>query len=131
MAKSEYNEEIQNTADVYVNEWFNETRIDQDVIPSVARLSFELGVSRKTLYNWGNEYPDFLHTLEKLQSLQEILLLNKGLKGEFNSNIAKLALANHGYMDRVANEVNLNDETKEKADKLIKDYLGNAKAGRK
>jgi hypothetical protein len=33
-------------------------------------------------------------------STQERILVSKGLKGEFNSNIAKLALGKHGYTDK-------------------------------
>ena len=43
---------------------------------------------------------EFLDTLELIKSRQEVELINKGLKGEFNASIAKLMLANHGYSEK-------------------------------
>ena len=81
-------------------------------IPSAAGLALYLGVSKKTIYNWGDKNKEFLHTLEALQDTQEVLLLNNGLTGKFTSPISKLALANHGYSDKqeVAMTVNPLDE---------------------
>lgn len=73
---------------------------DVEVIPSVAGLALYLGVSRATLYNWGDENEEFLDTLAILQAVQEVSLLNGGLRGRFNAQISKLALANHGYSDK-------------------------------
>nr|WP_296300623.1 terminase small subunit [Gilliamella sp.] len=38
--------------------------------------------------------------LELIKARQEVELINKGLKGEFNASIAKLMLANHGYSEK-------------------------------
>lgn len=35
-----------------------------------------------------------------MSTRQEVELINKGLKGEFNASIAKLMLANHGYSEK-------------------------------
>ena len=71
-------------------------------IPSVAGLALILGVGRRTIYDWAKreENEEFSHTLEILNASQECTLLNKGLLGEFNSAITKLALGNHGYSDK-------------------------------
>lgn len=124
MAKTNYTKEVQKKADDYITDtnWCS-GEAQADVIPSTARLAIHLGVARKTLYNWGEAFPDFLHTLEKIQALQEVLLLNRGLAGTFNSNIVKLALGNHGYMEKTATEVSFDGENKEKAEKLVKNYL--------
>ncbi len=71
-----------------------------DVIPSVAGLACYLGVSRKTVYNYGEQSEEFLHTLDGIGAMQENKLINKGLTGDFNSAITKLMLANHGYSDK-------------------------------
>lgn len=71
-----------------------------DVIPSVAGLACYLGVSRKTIYNYGEQSEEFLHTLDGIGAMQENKLINKGLTGDFNSAITKLMLANHGYSDK-------------------------------
>ena len=93
---SKYNEQMQAHADRYVFD-FNE---QGDVIPSNAGLCCWLGISRSTLHEWSNTYAEFSSTLEAIQSKQETMTLNKALVGEFNSTIAKLVLANHGYSDR-------------------------------
>ena len=63
--------------------------------------------------------------------LQRLVLLNKGLTGEFNSNITKLVLGKHGFHDK--REVDLNDVTKhstgEEADARIRGLLGEGKKG--
>lgn len=94
---SEYNEEVQARADAYAEGGFIECG---DVVPSRAGLALELDLSRNTLTNW-EKYPAFLSTLEKIAYLQERISLNGGLKGDLNSTIVKLLLANHGYSDKV------------------------------
>ena len=73
-----------------------------DAIPSVAGLAVTLGIARDTGYDWAKQEDkkDFSDTLDDILSTQERVLFNKGLTGDFNSNITKLALANHGYSDK-------------------------------
>lgn len=94
---SEYSEEVQARADAYAEGGFIECG---DVVPSRAGLALELGLSRSTMANW-EKFPEFLVTLEKIAYLQERISLNGGLKGDLNSTIVKLLLANHGYSDKV------------------------------
>lgn len=75
-----------------------------DVVPSVAGLSCYLAIARSTTYEYakqgselGREFSDIV---EGILSLQENKLINGGLKGEFNSSIAKLMLAKHGYSEK-------------------------------
>ena len=93
---SKYNNELQDNADQYIYK-FNE---QGDVVPSQAGLCCWLGISRSTLFEWGKEYPQFSSTLDAISVLQENLALNRSLDGQFNSTIAKLLLANHGYSDK-------------------------------
>ena len=76
-----------------------------DQMPSHASLSLELGISRETLYEWGKqeEKQEFSDILEKMLRSQERVLFNKGLTGDFNPAIAKLALGKHGYSDKQDN----------------------------
>lgn len=60
----------------------------------------ELGLSRSTMGNW-EKHPEFLRTLDKIAYLQERISLNGGLRGDLNSTIVKLLLANHGYSDKI------------------------------
>lgn len=72
----------------------------QDVIPSIVGLASVLDVHRSLLYVWEKEYPEFLDILEAIKREQQKVLLNKGLSGDFNSNITKLVLGKHGYHDK-------------------------------
>lgn len=75
------------------------------MIPSASGLSVYLGVCRRTLYYWSESRPEFKQVMEEIQSKQEMLLLNGGLRGDMNSTICKLALAKHGYSDNVKTEL--------------------------
>lgn len=80
-------------------------------IPSLAGLSLVLDISKRTLLYWKSldpneidpeKYPDFeefLHQLDRLSAFQEIIVLEQGLNGDWNSHICKLILHQHGYND--------------------------------
>lgn len=82
-----------------------------EVIPSVGGLARYLDVHRSTLYEWAKTNKEFSDTLDALQDIQEVLLLNNGLTGKFTAPIAKLALANHGYSDKQEMDVKTNGES--------------------
>ncbi len=92
---TKYTDELLERAGQYLDEY--EKAGDQ--IPSVAGLSLWLGLSRSTIYDWGDDEdkPEFSHILMEILSKQESLLLNKGLSGDFNAQITKLVLGKHGY----------------------------------
>src|SRR3990167_951809 len=96
-----------------------------DVIPSVAGLAVHLKISRPTIYDWASQEDkqEFSYILDDILSDQERVLMNKGLTGEFNSNIVKLALGKHGYSDKTETALILDEESKDKANKLVKEYL--------
>jgi hypothetical protein len=71
-----------------------------EVIPSVAGLALYANCSRSSLYNYASSSEEFKDMLELIKTRQEVELINKGLKGEFNASIAKLMLANHGYSEK-------------------------------
>jgi len=81
---TKYSEEIQAKADAYVDGGFADVG---DVVPSLAGLAVEIGLTRETLYQWQKEKPRFSDTLARLRWLQERLSLNGGLKGDMNSTI--------------------------------------------
>lgn len=93
---TKYNREAQVFAENYINGGYISCG---DAVPSRAGLAVELGISRETLTSWGKSFPEFLGTLERLLAVQERVTLSKGLSGDFNSNIAKMLLGNHGYSD--------------------------------
>jgi len=73
-----------------------------DVIPSVVGLCKYITRSRACIYRWASELDkaEFKDILEDINETQKQVLLNKGLSGEFNSNIAKLVLGKHGLHER-------------------------------
>lgn len=97
-------EEIYEKAETYLN-------VYESAIPSAAGLAIYLGVSRATLYNWADKEPEFLDILELVNTHQEQICLDNGLKGDFNATIAKLVLGKHGYKDQQETDLRANVET--------------------
>lgn len=95
---TKYNKEMLKDAKRYTKDC---TEFEQ-IIPSVSGLATALGVSKQTLYNWADipENKEFFDTLQLLHTNQETKLLNGGLSGNYNAQITKLMLANHGYSDQ-------------------------------
>ncbi len=97
-----YSEAMNELAIDYL-ENFKETY--NDAIPSLAGLAGVLGVAKSTIYVWRDTHPEFSDTLQHIIDAQERVALNNGITGVFNSTITKLVLANHGYHDKVDQEV--------------------------
>lgn len=99
-----------------------------DVVPSVAGLACYLGKHRSTMYDYADQSSEFSDILESVKTVQENKLLNKGLTGEFNSNIVKLMLGKHGYTDKqevdqtVTNKLDISKMT---TDDIIKELKAN------
>ena len=95
---TKYNTEILESAKQYLVDFEK----DGSVIPSITGLAIRLKVHRDTIHTWSKDEnkKEFSDTLEQISCEQESILLNKGLKGEFNSAIVRLALANHGYSNK-------------------------------
>lgn len=73
-------------------------------LPSAVGMAVAIGIAKSTLYKWASEDKgDFSDTLAQCNSQQELALIHKGLTNTFNPTIVKLALANHGYSDKVDN----------------------------
>lgn len=77
----------------------------QFYLPTIAGLAVELSVSRDTIYEWAKHHPEFSDILEQLKALQESMLIQNGLKNEYNSTITKLMLTKHGYHDKQETDV--------------------------
>ena len=81
-------------------EYIENYALHGDTIPQASGLAEALGVCVRTLYYWAEERAVFLRILDKLNAKQERVLINSGLKGDFNSAIARLVLGKHGYHDK-------------------------------
>ena len=83
----------------------------ETMIPTKAGLSLHLGVCKATVEKWlkldqeDENVSQFVGLVNDLMSLQELKLLDNGLKGDYNASITKLLLTKHGYHDKQAQEV--------------------------
>jgi hypothetical protein len=95
---TKYNEELIRKAHDYLHNYESEG----DVFPQVAGLAVFLGISRETIYDWikDDTKKDFSDIVAQICAMQEKVLVNGGIMGEFNASIAKLMLAKHGYSEK-------------------------------
>lgn len=73
-----------------------------DVVPTVAGMACEIGVSRETIYAWSkqDDKREFSDILTRVMEFQERKLVNGGLAGGFNPAVTKMMLTKHGYSDK-------------------------------
>lgn len=108
-------------------------------LPTVEGLAVELCVARSTLYAWSDPKSEFYHEefsdiLEQLKSVQASMLIQNGLKNDYNATITKLMLTKHGYVDKQEiagpDGTNLFDgEAKEKGKAAIGTFLNRGDTG--
>jgi len=103
---TKYNKEIQAKADDYV-----ENFSDHNKVPSIVGLALYLKLNPDTMYDWRDKHKAFSETLATCKQTQEVVLLDKGLTNEFNATIVKLMLHNHGYSDKVEQDLKSSDGT--------------------
>ncbi len=78
-------------------------------VPSKGGLANHLKVSRDTLYDWAEKYPEFSDIMEQMGAIQEERLINNGLAGTYNPTIAKVLLTKHGYREGIDQTTNNKD----------------------
>jgi len=102
---TKYCKELVKKSELYLTDF----EFDGSVIPSIEGLSEYLDIGRQTIYRWkeDEEKEEFRYILEKILAKQAKLLINSGLKGDFNAAITKLALGKHGYHDKVDSSVSV------------------------
>jgi hypothetical protein len=112
---TKYNDEALTKSDEYLKTY------DElgDVVPTAAGLADFLGVCKKTLYNWADVNPQFLHMLNKINQKQERVLLANGLMKNFDSGITKLMLAKQGYSEKQEIDHTTKGESINKIERVI------------
>lgn len=86
-----------------VDDYLAKTGKNQMHLPKIESFAIFLGVVKKTLYNWADKYPAFLHALDKIMVRQAEQLIDDGIYGgkEVNAVIVKLLLQNnHGMREK-------------------------------
>ena len=71
----------------------------QFYLPTVEGLAVHLCVARSTIYQWAKDHSEFSDILEQILALQASVLIQNGLKGEYNTSMAKMMLTEHGYKE--------------------------------
>lgn len=108
------NEAMLEKAEHYMVEGYTEIG---NIVPSVAGLCCYLGISKSTAYEWASTSDKdqirkrFSDTLEAIQTKQEMLLINGGLSQVYSGTITKLMLANHGYSEKLNQDITTNGES--------------------
>ena len=94
--------ELEEKALLYIQDYVDHG----DMIPSVVGLCVHLDITRTSVYLWAKQDDkSFSYILSAINQKQEQVLINKGLSGDFNSNITKLVLGKHGYHDKVDSQL--------------------------
>jgi GR25 family glycosyltransferase involved in LPS biosynthesis len=115
---TKYNEDILEKA----NQYFYDC-IEQNKIPFVEDIAISLRICDKTIYNWANQHPEFLRTIQAIMVLQKKELKKRGLMKEVDTRMANLLLqADHGLKTTQVVEDNRPNETIDKL-KQIHDEL--------
>ena len=108
------NEAMLEKAEHYMIEGYKEV---ENIVPSVAGLCCYLGISKSTAYEWAGASDkdqirkQFSDTLEAIQTKQEMLLINGGLSQVYSAPITKLMLSNHGYSEKLNQDITTNGES--------------------
>lgn len=71
-------------------------------VPSIAGLACYIGYHRESVLRWSKEHPDTWGDIyAKINTYQELMLINGGLDKSFQPNFAKLLMTKHGYSEKV------------------------------
>lgn len=105
---TKYTPELLEKARDYID---NYADYDQ-AFPSDIGLAYVIGISKATLYLWAkqDDKSQFLDILDQINTKQQLVAWNKGLKGDYNANLVKLLLGKHGFSEKqdVDQTVNVN-----------------------
>ena len=95
---TKYTKELIELAEQYLE---NYEKYDH-AFPSDIGLADVLGIATSTLHTWNKEEgkEQFSNILDKINTKQQLVAWNKGLKGEYNANLVKLLLGKHGFSEK-------------------------------
>lgn len=61
------------------------------------------------MYEWARQNNEFSDILNGIAVVQEMLLINGGLSGDFNSAITKMMMTKHSYSDKIESNLTSSD----------------------
>ncbi len=75
---------------------------NNQAFPSDIGLAAFLNIASSTLYDWATHAnkPEFSEILDKINTEQQLVAWDKGLKGTYNASLVKLLLGKHGYHEK-------------------------------
>lgn len=81
------------------------------MIPSVVGLAAHLDVTRRTIYDWAQDFDEIADVVERVNTHQELTLINGGLGGTLQPMLSKVLLGKHGYSEKVETDHTSSDKT--------------------
>jgi hypothetical protein len=96
---SKYTPQLLALAESYID---NFSELDNDVIPTNEGLCEWIGINDDTLYEWlkHEDKKEISEVVKQVQKKQKRIISNSGITGEFNANISKLFLSQHGIIEK-------------------------------
>jgi IS30 family transposase len=100
-----------------IEDYLNSYQDLDQVVPTIVGLCSYINISKSTVYKWKEENKSQIlsDTLERIEEVQCVKLINGGLSNKFNSAITKLLLANHGFTEKVQQD-NISSDGSHSAD---------------
>jgi len=95
-----------------IEEYITSCGKEQTELPTVEGLALYLNVTRDTLYEWSDHYPEFSDTIKKILMKQKTQLMNDGMYGgkEVNAGMAIFLLkVNHGMQENPTTLIQVNN----------------------
>ncbi len=76
--------------------------------PTIAGICVEFGVTKQTIHNWCEEYPDFLDAYTRAKHIQEQNLVSGAMTGKYNPQFSAFFSKNNlGYKDKKETDMNV------------------------
>jgi hypothetical protein len=101
---TKYSEDILDKTRKYIE---SDYKLNDGEVPTLEGLAIYLELHRDTIHDWSKheDKKEFSDTLDGLKAKQAQMVISNGLRGDYNATIAKLLLHNHGYNDKVDNNI--------------------------
>lgn len=96
-------------AQYYLESWDKEPF--DDSIPMLCAMYVYCGIDKNTGSSYQKKYESWKSICDRIMTMQEHVLIDKGLKKVNETQLTKLLLMKHGHNDRVAMDLTTNGES--------------------